>query len=381
MNAAKILLCAFALCLSSTTTWAFDTLARSALVLDVQTNTVLFEKDAQRAIPPASMSKLMTLNMLFEALNDGRVALDTTFVVSQKAHKMGGSKMFLRQGERVSVENLINGIIVLSGNDACVVVAEALEGSEAEFARKMTERAKKLGMNNSTFANATGWPHPSQRMSAEDLVFLAKRMITQFPEYYEYFNVKSFTWANITQKNRNPLLALGIGADGLKTGHTQEAGYGLVGSAVQGERRIIFMLTGMQSAAERATESERVTNWAFRNFVKKVIWEKDKVIGTAEVWLGRKDTIDLYSPTGITALLPYDAVDSYTASIKYKGPIEAPIEKDAQIATLILEAENISATEYPLYAKTEVRKGGLFSRMKTSANLLKDEVIGTSGER
>jgi D-alanyl-D-alanine carboxypeptidase (penicillin-binding protein 5/6) len=381
MNAVKILLCAFALCLSTATYWAFDTLARSALVLDVQTNTVLFEKDAQRAIPPASMSKLMTLNMLFEALNDGRVTLDTTFVVSQKAHKMGGSKMFLRQGERVSVENLINGIIVLSGNDACIVVAEALEGSEAEFARKMTERAKKIGMKNSTFANATGWPHPTQRMSAEDLVFLAKRMITQFPEYYAYFKVKSFTWANITQQNRNPLLKIGIGADGLKTGHTQEAGYGLVGSAIQGERRIIFMLTGMQSSAERASESERVANWAFRNFVKKVILEKNKVIGKADVWLGRKKTVDLYSPDGITALLPYDAVDNYTASIKYTGPIEAPIEEDARIATLVLSAENMSPIEYPLYAKTGIRKGGLFTRMKTSAGLLKDEVIGASNDR
>lgn len=381
MNAAKILLCTFVLCLSSASAWAFDTLARSALVIDVQTNTVLFEKDAQRALPPASMSKLMTLNMLFEALDDGRVTLDTTFIVSQKAHKMGGSRMFLRQGERVSVENLINGIIVLSGNDACVVVAEALEGSEAEFARKMTERAKKLGMKNSTFANSTGWPHPNQRMSAEDLVFLAKRMITQFPVYYDYFKVKSFTWADITQQNRNPLLKIGIGADGLKTGHTQEAGYGLVGSAIQGERRIIFMLTGMQSATERATESERVANWAFRNFVKKVILEKNTVIGKAEVWLGRKDTVDLYSPDGITALLPYDVVDNYTASIKYTGPIEAPIEEDARVATLIIDADNMSPIEYPLYAKTGVRKGGLFARMKTSANLIKNEVLGTSGER
>jgi D-alanyl-D-alanine carboxypeptidase (penicillin-binding protein 5/6) len=381
MTAAKVILCAIALFSTTVSASAFDTLARSALVVDVQTGTVLYAKDAERPIPPASMSKLMTLNMLFEALNDGRVGLDTTFVVSNKAHLMGGSKMFLRQGERVSVENLIHGIIVLSGNDACVVVAEALEGSEAEFARKMTERAKKLGMKNSSFANSTGWPHPAQRMSAEDLVFLAKRLITEFPEYYTNFAKDTFTWANITQENRNPLLKLNIGADGLKTGHTQEAGYGLVGSAIQGERRVIFMITGLDSSAARATEGERIINWAFRNFVKKTILEKDAVIGTADVWLGRKDTVELYSPTEITALIPYDAVEDYEASIKYKGPIEAPIEKDAQVATLVLKSKDMTPVEYPLYAKTDIRKGGLFSRMKTSANKLKDEVIGTSDDR
>lgn len=381
MTTAKVILCTFALFITTVSASAFETLARSAMVLDVQTGTVLYAKDAQRPIPPASMSKLMTLNMLFEALSDGRIAMDTTFVVSNKAHVMGGSKMFLRQGERVSVENLIHGIIVLSGNDACVVVAEALEGSEAEFARKMTERAKKLGMKNSSFANSTGWPHPAQRMSAEDLVFLAKRLITEFPEYYPYFARESFTWADITQENRNPLLKLNIGADGLKTGHTQEAGYGLVGSTVQGERRVVFMITGLDSATARATEGERVSNWAFRNFVKKTVVEKDAIIGTADVWLGRKETVDLYSPTEITALLPYDTAEDYTASIKYTGPIEAPIEKDAQVATLVLQAVDMAPVEYPLYAKTNIRKGGLFSRMKTSVNILKDEVIGTSDTR
>jgi len=375
MAAAKVILYAFAFLATTTASWAFETLARSALVYDVQTGTTLFSKDAVRPIPPASMSKLMTLNMLFEALRDGRVSLDTKFVVSEKAHKMGGSKMFLRQGERVTVENLIRGIIIQSGNDACVVVAEGLSGSEAEFARKMTTRAKKLGMNNSSFANATGWPHPGQRMSAEDLITLAKRLITEFPEYYPYFTEKSFTWSDIKQDNRNPLLKLGIGADGLKTGHTNEAGYGLVGSAVQGDRRVIFVVSGLDSSAHRASESERLVNWAFRNFVKKDVVEKDAVIGSADVWLGRQETVELYSPEKITALLPYDEVDSLKASIKYKGPIEAPIAKDAQIATLVLEAEGIAPTEYPLYAKTDIRKGGLLSRLKVSATKLKDEVI------
>lgn len=381
MAAAKVILYAFVFLAITTASWAFETLARNALVYDVQTGTTLFSKDAVRPMPPASMSKLMTLNMLFEALRDGRVALDTKFSVSEKAHKMGGSKMFLRQGERVSVDDLIKGIIIQSGNDACVVVAEGLNGSEAEFARKMTTRAKKLGMNNSSFANATGWPHPGQRMSAEDLVTLANHLITEFPEYYPYFAEESFTWADIKQANRNPLLKLGIGADGLKTGHTEEAGYGLVGSAVQADRRVIFVVSGLGSSSQRASEAERLATWAFRNFVKKEFSKKDAVIGTADVWLGRKDTVELYSPEDITALLPYDEVDTFKASIKYTGPLEAPIAKDAQIATLVLEVEGMTPAEYPLYAKTDIRKGGLLSRMKVSAGKLKDEIIGSGDDR
>ena len=254
---------------------AFETIARAAMVIDQTTGTVLLAKNENMALPPASMSKLMTLNMLFEALQDGRVTLDTKFTVSAKASKKGGSRMFLRDGERVSIENLIKGIIVLSGNDACIVVAENLAGSEEDFARIMTARARKLGMKNSTFANATGWPDPNQRMSAADLVFLANRIITQFPEFYGYFSIKSFSWADIDQNNRNPLLGLVEGADGLKTGHTQEAGYGLVGSAKQGDRRVVLMITGLNSVQERAREGERLMNWAFRQFSAKP-WSKHK---------------------------------------------------------------------------------------------------------
>lgn len=381
MTAVKAVLCIFALLATSVSTWAFETIARSAYVVDVKSGTVLYGKNADLPIPPASMSKLMTLFMLFEAIEVGRVTLDSEFSVSEKAHGMGGSRMFLRTGERVTVRNLIQGIIVQSGNDACVVVAEGLEGSEAEFARKMTLRAQKLGMMNSTFANATGWPDPNQRMSAKDLVLLATKIEEEFPDLYTYFAQESFTWAEITQANRNPLLKQGNGSDGLKTGHTQEAGYGLVGSAVQGDRRVTFMITGMQSSADRSNEGARVVDWAFRNFLKKSLFDKDTVIGTADVWLGKQKTVGLYSPTDITALLPYDALNDYSISIKYNGPIEAPIAKDAQVATLIVKPNDMEATEFPLYAKTSVGKGGLFSRMKVSAERIKDDLIGTSGDR
>ncbi|MEM7441521.1 MAG: D-alanyl-D-alanine carboxypeptidase family protein, partial [Pseudomonadota bacterium] len=266
---------------------AFDTIARAALVIDQRTGTVLLAKNADESLPPASMSKLMTLNMLFEALQDGRVSLDSKFTVSSRAAAKGGSKMFVKAGEAISVQDLIRGIIVQSGNDACIVVAENLAGSEPDFARIMTARAKKLGMTGSTFANATGWPDPNQRMSARDLVFLANRLITEFPEYYGYFAEKNFTWEGITQDNRNPILGRVQGADGLKTGHTQEAGYGLVASAKQGDRRVILMVTGLESATARAAEAERLMTWAFRQFTEERLIDAGKTVAQAEVWLGK----------------------------------------------------------------------------------------------
>ncbi|MFK5997588.1 MAG: D-alanyl-D-alanine carboxypeptidase family protein [Rhodobacterales bacterium] len=381
MTALRVVLWAFLVFVTTVSAQAFETPATAAYVLDVNTGTVLFEKNADRPLPPASMSKLMTLNLLFEALQSGRVTLDTEFVVSERAYKMGGSKMFLRQGERVTVRNLIPGVIVQSGNDACVVIAEGLEGSEDEFARKMTVRAKKLGLTNSRFANATGWPDPGQRMSARDLVLLAQHILATFPDYYPFFSQKSFTWAGITQNNRNPLLTLDVGADGMKTGHTQEAGYGLVGSAKQGDRRVILMLSGMQSKAQRASEGERVMTWAFRNFVEKTLYKKGNIIGSADVWLGKQDKVELYSPTAIIALVPYDAVEDLTAEIRYKGPISAPIAKDAKVATLVLERAGKPLREYPLYARAEVPKGGLFVRMKTSAKKLTEKLLGPSADR
>lgn len=362
--------------LVSTAANAFDTLATSALLVDQTTGTVLLAKDADRAIPPASMSKLMTLNVLFEAIKSGRTTLSTKFPVSKKAHEMGGSTMFLRYKERVSVDNLIRGIIVQSGNDACVTVAEALSGSEEAFAREMTERARELGMMSSTFANSTGWPHPGQRMSARDLVFLADRLMTEFPQYYPYFSEKEFTWDKIKQKNRNPLLNLGLGADGLKTGHTEEAGYGLVGSAKQGDRRIIFMITGLESKSDRAAESERLTNWAFRQFVKKDLLKKGTRVASAPVWLGKDRKIGLVTGRDVTTLIPHGASRDVKVEVSYKNPIPAPITTDTPIATLTVTPDGMEPSNYPLFAEHNVAKGGLISRMRASAQLLSADVLG-----
>ncbi|MEO0343594.1 MAG: D-alanyl-D-alanine carboxypeptidase family protein [Pseudomonadota bacterium] len=360
----------------ASTLHAFETSGTTAFVVDQTTGMVLYEKNVDAPLPPASMSKLMTLNMLFEALKDGRVNLDTEFRVSTKAHQMGGSKMFLADGSSVTVENLIRGIIVQSGNDACIVVAENLAGSEEIFADVMTKRAQQLGMTQSRFANATGWPHPEHRMSARDLVFLADRLISEFPDYYTYFAEESFTWEGIAQDNRNPLLGLGLGADGLKTGHTSEAGYGLVGSAVQGNRRVIFVISGLESRAARAQESQRIINWAFRQFVQKTLIKAGTELAEAKVWLGQNNQVGLVTGSDINALVPVLTIEPNKYEVTYNGPIPAPIAAGDELAKLVVTIDGLGEVRHPLYAAGDVAEGGLIKRMKASATKLSAQYLG-----
>lgn len=349
---------------------ALDTAARSAMVVDMSSGAVLLEKNVDIPIPPASMSKLMTLNMVFEALQQGRLSLDEKFRVSVKAWKKGGSKMFVREGDRIRIEDLIRGVIIHSGNDACVVLAEGLAGSEDAFAKNMTERAKELGMEHSTFINSTGWPHPDHRMSARDLIFLTKRMVEAFPEYYHYFAETEFTWDKVTQKNRNPLLYLDIGADGLKTGHTEEAGYGLTGSAKRGERRIAFIITGLDSARARSVEAERLTTWAFREFKTGKIANAGQIVGEAEVWIGAADTVPLAPKNDVIATAPFGGLDQMQVTVRYDGPIEAPIALGQPIAELIVEAPDMPPVSTPLVAAAAVDRGGLISRVNAAVMTL-----------
>lgn len=351
----------------------FETQARAAYVYDVTTQTVLFEKQADIPLPPASMSKLMTLNMLFEALHDGRVTLDTQFAVSTRAKNMGGSSMFLNEQDRPSVEDLIQGIIVLSGNDACVVVAEGLAGSEDSFARLMNQRAPDIGLTGSTFANASGWPNPSHRMTMHDLGVLASRLVTEFPEYYGYFGQEEFLFDGRTPDNRfnrNPLLTLGIGADGLKTGHTQEAGYGLVGSALQGKRRIVFVLTGLNSERERAEEAERVVNWAFRQFVQKKVIEAGTQVARADVWMGDQSDIGLVTGDELELLLSALSREDLNAEIEYTSPLEAPIAKGQEVARMTLHRDGLPDATIPLFSDRDVARGGFLPRVRTAAEIL-----------
>lgn len=360
---------------------AFDTTAQAAYVLDQTTGTVLLKKRAEIALPPASMSKLMTLFLAFEALGDGRLLWDETLPVSQHAMNYGGSTMFLDTTDRVTVKDLVRGIIVLSGNDACAVIAEALsiDGTEAGFAQMMTARAKKLGMNNSIFANSNGWPHPGQRMSMEDLGILADEIITNFPELYTLFAEKEFKFDGRSASNtlnRNPLLSMGIGADGLKTGHTSEAGYGLVGSARQGERRIIFVITGLESAKARADEAARIITWAFRQFSNKNISLADPTLAQASVWMGSSRTVGLKMREPLQILVPTTGSYEIKSKISYAGPLQAPILKGDVVAELIVSVNDVFETRAPLIAATSVPLGGLLTKLRTVAIILLRTING-----
>lgn len=359
---------------------AFDTSARAAYVMDQTTGTVLLSKDADQPLPPASMSKLMTLYVAFEALRDGRLTLQETLPVSEHAMSYGGSTMFLNTQDRVSVEDLIRGIIVLSGNDACVVIAEALspDGTEAGFARYMTQRAQQMGMNNSNFANSNGWPAAGHMMSVHDLAVLADRLITDFPEYYPLFAEEEFAFdgrAPSNKRNRNPLLRLDIGADGLKTGHTQEAGYGLVGSAKQGDRRVIFVLTGLDSTAQRAEEAEFVVNWSFRNFVERTVATEDAPIAEAKLWMGEKKTVGLVPEGDLNVLFPVLGAQNIEAEVVYDGPINAPVAKGQQLAELVIKPEGLPEIRRPLVAAEDVPLGGFMVRMMTVGGIVLKDVI------
>ncbi len=347
---------------------AIETIAREAIIVDFDTGSVLFAKDADKKMPPASMSKLMTLYLLFERLRDGALSLDDTFRVSEDAWRRGGAKsgsstMFLAPNKRVKIADLIPGIIVQSGNDACIAVAEGIAGSEAAFAEEMTRKATELGMTNSTFHNATGWPHPEHLMTARDLAILAKRTIEDFPEYYHYYQQLSFTYNGIKQNNRNPLLYKDMGADGLKTGHTQEAGYGLTASATRGGRRLIIVTNGLPTKKARSQEPERLLEWAFREFNNYTLFEKGAQVDTADVWLGVSPTVPLVIDQNVKITMPRKARRDMKVSVSYTGPVPAPIAVGDKIATLKIAAPGQETIEIPLLAAANVERLGLFGRL------------------
>ena len=354
---------------------AFETVAKSAIILDTNSKLILMQKNADLALPPASMSKLMTLNMVFEALEDGRLRLDDTLPVSKHAEKYGGSTMFLTTQDTVTVEELIRGVVVLSGNDASAVLAEALspDGTEIGFAKMMTKRAKSLGMENSTFENSNGMPSINHKMSVRDLSILAERLISVFPQYYSYFAENEFRFKNRAPDNRfnrNPLLKMNIGADGLKTGHTRESGYGLVGSAVQGDRRIIFIISGLRSDSIRAREAKRMATWAFRQFTTVKLAEKGEVVGEAAVWLGSSKNVNMVVQSDIDVLAPVLEKENISTQLVYSSPINAPITAGTKIAELIVSIPELADKSFPIVAGETVTEGNFWGRFKASAEIL-----------
>ncbi len=361
--------------------WALETSAREAVIIEAATGRILFEKNADQRMPPASMSKLMTVYMVFSALRDGTLSLEDTFRVSENAWTRGGAKsgsstMFLEPNKLVSVESLLQGIVVQSGNDACIVVAEGIAGSEAAFAETMTAKAKKIGLTGSNFVNATGWPDPDQYMTANDLARLALLTIEEFPEFYHYYSETEYTYNGIRQQNRNPLLYKGIGADGLKTGHTEEAGFGLTASAIRNDRRIVAVLNGMASKKERSSESERLIDWAFREFKNYALFKSGDVVSDAEVWLGTTGRVPLAITQDVLITLPRKARNDMRVSVRYEGPVSAPIVAGTPLAELVISAPGEKSITIPLVAGADVEALGLVGRLGAAINFL---IWGESG--
>jgi len=340
-----------------------DTAAKQALIVDFDTGAVLLEKNADERMPPSSMSKLMTMYVVFEHLKAGRLRLDQLLPVSERAWRMGGSKMFVQIGTQVSVENLSRGVIVQSGNDACIVLAEGISGSEQQFAELMNETGRRLGLRNSTFRNSTGWPDPEHRMTARDLAILARRVIADFPDYYRMYNERSFRWNDITQENRNPTLARVPGADGLKTGHTEEAGYGLTASAIRGGRRLILVVNGLTSMRQRAEESERLMEWGFREFENVVVFQAADTVEEVPVYLGDRSTVPLVTGQDLVLTLPRQWRRGLQVRVRYEQPVPAPVAKGQPIGTLVIGGQGVPERTVPLIAGADVERLGLFPRI------------------
>jgi serine-type D-Ala-D-Ala carboxypeptidase (penicillin-binding protein 5/6) len=334
----------------------FETKAPYAILMDADANLVLFEKDADTLMAPASMSKLMTLAVIFRELKGGRLKLDDEFKVSEYAWRTGGapsgtSAMFAPLGEMVSVEDLIRGITVQSGNDSCIIAAEGISGGEAAFSREMTDYARKIGLSQSTFMNSSGLPEEGHLVTARELALLARYLIEEYPEYYHYFGERDFKYRRHTFRNRNPLVFQEIGADGLKTGFVKEAGYGLVASAKQGDQRLIVVVNGLESAKEREQEARRLLEWGFRSFRSHRLFDKGEQVSDALVWGGTRHFVPLVGAGDINILLPVNSSGRIRAQIIYDGPIKAPISKGDQVAVLRVTATDFDATnDIPLYA-------------------------------
>jgi D-alanyl-D-alanine carboxypeptidase (penicillin-binding protein 5/6) len=346
------------------------TAAANAVIMDYETGAILYEKDADRPVGPSSMSKLMTVAIVFEKLKAGELKLTDEFAVTEKAWRMQGSKMWTRVDTKIPLEALLQGVIVQSGNDACVVIAEGISGTEEAFADLMTKKAREWGMKNSTFVNSTGWPDEHHKMSTRDLAILARKIIKDYPDFYKYFAEREFTWEKIRQPNRNPLLFSFRGADGLKTGHTEENGYGLVGSAVvNGERRII-VVNGLGSEKERAVESERIMRIAFNEFARRTLYDAGDVAGDALVFAGKDATVPLVTTEPISMIINRSAADTVGAKIVYEGPVAAPIAEGQQIGYLRVNVDGGDAREFPLYAAKAVKAIGPFGRIALAAKTL-----------
>lgn len=349
----------------------FQTVAPHAIIMDYETGLVLFEKNARVAIAPASMTKVMTADMVFERIRDGSLSLDTEFTVSENAWRQGGAKsgsstMFLDPESTVRVEDLLRGVIIQSGNDACIVLAEGIAGSEAAFARMMTDRARQMGLSSAVFRNSTGWPHPEHRVNLYDLALLAKHTIGEYPEFYPLYAEESFTWNGILQANRNPLLGRFSGADGLKTGYTKVSGYGLAASAGRDGTRRIVVINGLESTTQRRSESLRLMQAAFDRFIVQDIYGAGQFVSSLPVFMGKSDQVGLVTDAQVRIGMRREDSRSVTLRVKADGPVAAPVARGDHVADLVIDIPGRPTETFKLLAAEDVDRKSAFGRAMTA---------------
>jgi len=342
---------------------SISTSSKEAIVIDADSEEIIFSKNSNRRMTPSSMSKLMTVYIVFEMLKDQDLKLTDKFYVSKNAWEKQGSKMFLEPGQKVSVEDLLRGVIVQSGNDAAIALAEGIAGSEDAFTSRMNSKAKDLGLKNSHFVNSTGWPDNNHYMSASDLALLSKRIIYDFPEYYHYFGEKEFTYNKIRQENRNPLIYRDINVDGLKTGHSSKGGYGVAASATKNGRRLILVVNGLRDMQTRANESYKLLQYGFLNFTNKIIAKKNQpIIKDVDTWLGSPQKVNLVPQKDIVITLPVDFKNKIKIYAEYKTPIKPVLSKNDKLGNLYVEIPNQQTRSFGLYPDQEINSQGIFGR-------------------
>ncbi|MBD8907381.1 D-alanyl-D-alanine carboxypeptidase family protein [Methylorubrum zatmanii] len=364
----------------------FQTAAVHAILIDAESGSVLFEKAADEPFSPASMAKLMTAEIVFRAIKEGRLSLDSEFTVTEDAWRRGGaggggSSMFAQVNSRIKLSDLLRGLIVQSGNDAAITIAENMAGTEEAFAGMMNQRAKEIGLTRSTFRNATGYSAPDQKVTARDMARIAQYLIDTYPEFYKIYSEREFTWNKIKQQNRNPLLTLDIGADGLKTGYLEESGYALTGSAVQNGQRLIMVVSGLKTARDRAAEARKLMEWGFRAFEPRQVFTANETVAEVSVFGGEKGSVPVVANKPVRLLLPRGASDRISAKVVYQGPVVAPVEQGREVARLrVTRGDNI-ALEQPLYAGETVAAGTLSQRAMDAALEVGTDLIRRAFEK
>ena len=359
----KLIFVFFLFLVLSKNVFAIETIAKQAILYDMDTKSVLFKKNSDQLVSPSSMSKIMTIYYVFKKISEGELSLQDEFIVSKKAWKKGGSKMFVKVNEKVKVEDLIRGIIVQSGNDACIVLAEGLSGSEKLFSEELTELGKEIGLKNSFFTNSTGWPDPQHLMTVDDLLTLSIRTIKDFPDFFHYYSEKEFTFSGIKQLNRNPLLFTDLNSDGLKTGHTSLGGYGLVATVKKNDRRLILVLNGLNSSKDRAKEAQRLLKIGFNQYEILKIAEANKNIKTLNVWGGDKKKINIFSKDEIKITIPKKIKKQLSFAIKYQSPLIPPITSEEPIGEFLIKKNKEILKKFKLFTDQNVKKMNFFQKI------------------